>query len=92
MKMSMIVALALLGSCTKKNPDLCCTTDDDCASVGLPMGTPVAMGFRASATDASRSNAVPAPTALLISPCAEQASAASAMRRSRVRSPHPSAT
>ena len=35
MKTSMIVALALLASCTKKNPDLCCTTDEDCASVGL---------------------------------------------------------
>ena len=39
MKTSMIVALALLASCTKKNPDLCCTTDEDCASVGLASGT-----------------------------------------------------
>jgi len=53
MKTLMIVALALLASCTKKNPDLCCTTDEDCASVGLLPAPGAVMALPASAMDAS---------------------------------------
>lgn len=45
MRVAIVVALALVASCTKKNPELCCTTDADCTSVGLPTGTGCSNGL-----------------------------------------------
>src|SRR5215468_572152 len=45
MKRLTLAVVVLLASCTKKNPELCCTTDDDCASVGLPKGTACSDGL-----------------------------------------------
>ena len=32
-------------ACTKTNPDLCCTSETDCASLGVPVGTDCAAGL-----------------------------------------------
>lgn len=37
---SVALAVALLASaCTKKNPEACCTTQEDCDAIGLPIGS-----------------------------------------------------
>lgn len=47
-RVSVFLTLALSGvlavSCTKRNPAVCCTTEADCAAVGLPLGSTCAEG------------------------------------------------
>ena len=36
---SILIVVALIAGCTKKNPDACCVDEADCASIGLPVGS-----------------------------------------------------
>ncbi len=46
---ALMVLLLLVGTagvaCTKKNPEACCTTQEDCDAFGLPLGTDCAEGL-----------------------------------------------
>jgi len=35
----LILAILVVGACTKRNPGVCCTTESDCEAKGLPVGT-----------------------------------------------------
>ena len=48
--MAFVVVGAAVGGagCTKRNPDVCCTSPDDCAAVGLPNDSTCASGLACS--------------------------------------------
>jgi hypothetical protein len=45
MKVALLISLVAFAACTKRNPEVCCTTQEDCDAIGLPLGTDCADGL-----------------------------------------------